>query len=102
MTTTAAFSAQLEPELDDAFTVAPAANRQPAVEAVMDDDFDLKLEERLARDYPVASPQEYLEFMRRKVEKARADIAAGRWKTHADVEAYFAARRAGQARTSVT
>jgi len=102
MTTTAVFSA--EPELDDC-TVAPLASRQPAAEVDdewMDDDFDRELEERLARDYPVLSPEEYLECLRRRVEAARAEIAAGQWKTHEEVEAYFAARRAGQARTSVT
>jgi len=44
---------------------------------------------------------EYLDFLRRKVEAARADIAAGRWYTSEEVEAYFAARRAGMPRKDI-
>jgi len=76
-------------EADIAFT-AVSADDHPD----MDDDFDRKTEERLAREYPLPSPEEYLEFMRRKVEQANADIAAGRWRTHAEVEADFSARHA--------
>jgi len=100
MTTPAVFSAQ--PDLDDC-TAAPAASCQPAAEVGDEwEDFDRELEARLARDYPVLSAEEYLECLRRRVEAARAEIAAGQWKTHEEVEAYFAARRAGQLRTSVT
>jgi len=60
----------------------------------MDDDFDRELEERLARDCPVLSAEEYLECLRRRVEAARADIAAGRWKTHEQLEAERDAWRA--------
>jgi len=90
MTAPAVFSA--EPDLDDC-TAAPAASCQPAAEVGDEwEDFDRELEARLARDYPVLSPEEYLEFMRRKVEKARASMRAGLGRSHAEVEAYFAAR----------
>jgi len=94
MTTSTVFSAEPEPELhDDAFTAATAASCRLAAGG-MDDDFDQRLEERLARDYPAASPEEYLEFMRRKVEKARVSMRAGLGRSHAEVEAHFAARHA--------
>jgi len=44
---------------------------------------------------------EYLDFMRRTVEAARADIAAGRCYSNEEVAAYFAKRRAGMPRKAV-
>jgi len=43
---------------------------------------------------------EYLEFLRHKVEAARAEAAAGLGYTSEEVETYFAARRAGMPRKS--
>jgi len=69
----------------------------PFAAEVEDDLFEAdmqRVEERLAREYPMPSPEDYLEFVRRAVERGRADIAAGRWKTHAQLEAERAAWRA--------
>jgi len=84
-------------ELDEPHVAGESMHAHPAAEAAhawMDDDFDQKTEERLAREYPRPSPEEYLEFMRRKVEQANADIAAGRWKTHEQLAAERALWRA--------
>jgi len=96
MSAKAVFSIELDSEPDAVFT-AVSADDHPVTEALhewVDDDFDWKTEERLTREYPRPSPEEYLEFMRRKVEAARADVAAGRGRPHAEVEADFAARHA--------
>lgn len=79
----AVFTLKLEPELRDAFMAAAAAADRPASQIVRE----------FMRDY-VAQDREYVEFLRRKVEKARASIAAGKWFTQEEVEARAAARRA--------
>lgn len=79
----AVFTMKLEPELRDAFMAAAAAADRPASQIVRE----------FMRDY-VRQDKEYVEFLHRKVEKARAGIAAGKWSTHEQVEATAAARRA--------
>jgi len=54
-----------------------------------------ELHEQAEEEHAQGPSPEYLEFLRLKVEAARADIAAGRCYTNEEVEAYFAARRAG-------
>jgi len=44
-----------------------------------------------AQDYPSA---EYLEFLRRKVEKSRISMREGRGRSNEEVNAYFAAKHA--------
>jgi len=91
MITNAVVRMETFPELQ----VADAPAAYPFAAEVEDDLFEAdmqRVEERLAREYPELTPEAYLEFVRRKVERARADIAAGRWRTHAEVEADFAAR----------
>ncbi len=79
----AVFTMKLEPELRDAFMAAAAAADRPASQIVRE----------LMRDF-VQQDQDYVEFLRRKVEKSRQSIAEGRWSTNEEVEARAAARRA--------
>lgn len=79
----AVFTMKLEPELRDAFMAAAAAADRPASQIVRE----------FMRGY-VQQDKEYVEFLRRKVEKARASVAAGRWSTQEEVEAKAATWRA--------
>lgn len=79
----AVFTLKLEPELRDAFMVAAAAADRPASQIVRE----------FMRDY-VQQDKDYVEFLRRKVEKARQSIAEGKWSSNEEVEARAAARRA--------
>jgi predicted transcriptional regulator len=72
----AVFTMKLEPELRDAFMAAAAAADRPASQIVRE----------FMRDY-VQHERGYLEFLRRKVERSRADIAAGRVFSNEEVEA---------------
>ena len=74
----AVFTMKLEPELREAFMAAAAADR-PASQIV--------------RDY-FRQDKAYVEFLRRKAERARAGIAAGNWSTHEEVDVRAAVRRA--------
>jgi predicted transcriptional regulator len=82
----AVFTMKLEPELRDAFVAAAEAADRPASQIVreMMRDFVAKDRER----------QEYNEFYRRKVEKARKSFEAGRFHTSEEVEALMEARLA--------
>jgi predicted transcriptional regulator len=77
----AVFTLKLEPELRDAFMAAAAAADRPASQIVRE----------FMRDY-VRQDREYVEFLRRKVEKARASIAAGRVYTDEEVRERMKAR----------
>lgn len=77
----AVFTLKLEPELRDAFMSAAAAADRPASQIVRE----------FMRDY-VQQDKDYVEFLRRKVEKSRADIAAGRVYTDAEVRERMKAR----------
>ncbi|MHA6686920.1 hypothetical protein [Mesorhizobium sp. A556] len=79
----AVFTLKLEPELRDAFMNAAAAADRPASQIVRE----------FMRDY-VQQDKDYVEFLRRKVEKARQSIAEGKWSSNEEVEARAAARRA--------
>lgn len=79
----AVFTMKLEPELRDAFMTAAATADRPASQIVRE----------FMRDY-VQQDKEYVEFLRRKVEKARQSIVDGKWSGHEEVEARAAARRA--------
>ncbi|HMM64709.1 MAG: antitoxin of toxin-antitoxin stability system [Mesorhizobium sp.] len=72
----AVFTLKLEPELRDAFMAAAQAADRPASQIVRE----------FMRDY-VRQDREYIEFLRRKVEKARADISAGQTYTQEEVDA---------------
>jgi predicted transcriptional regulator len=72
----AVFTMKLEPELRDAFMAAAAAADRPASQIVRE----------FMRDY-VQRDREYVEWLRRKVDKAREDIAAGRVHSHEEVVA---------------
>jgi predicted transcriptional regulator len=83
----AVFTMKLEPELRDAFMAAAKRADRPASQLMRE----------LMRDF-VESHEEpdeaYWEFVRRKVERSRRDVAAGRTYSNEEVEAYFAAKRA--------
>jgi len=77
----AVFTLKLEPELRDAFMAEAAASQ--IVRELMKDYLRRREEEKRGYD----------EFLRRKVARARASIAAGRTYTQEEVEAQSAARR---------
>jgi predicted transcriptional regulator len=78
----AVFTMKLEPELRDAFMAAAAAADRPASQIMRE----------MMRNY-VKQDREYVAWLQRKVDEARADIAAGRVHTQEEVEAHFAKRR---------
>jgi predicted transcriptional regulator len=84
----AAFEVDLDPELHAELLAAAKAEHRPATEIVTE----------LVRDYVARQHEEpgYEEFLRRKVEKARASIEAGRLIPNEEVEKEFAIRRSGQ------
>ena len=76
----AVFTIKLEPELRDAFMADAAELDRPASQIMRE----------LMKDYLRKREEEksgYLEFVRRKVEKSRASIAAARWYTDDEVNA---------------
>jgi len=81
MNANAALSMPLDADLETASTL-------------VGEDIDQRCEQRLAQDYPILPEDDYLEFLRQEVEKAQADIAAGRWKPHEQLEAERAIWRA--------
>jgi hypothetical protein len=80
----AVFTMKLESQLRDAF-MADAAHR-PASQVVRELMREFVQRQREVRDYD--------DFLRRKVEVARASVKALRGKANDEVEADFAARRA--------
>jgi hypothetical protein len=85
MTKEAVFTMKLEPALRDSFMAEAAAMHRPAAQIVRDlmrGYLDKRREER-----------EYDEFVRAKVEEARAEMRAGLGQTNDEVKAEFAARR---------
>ena len=74
----AVFTMKLEPELRDAFMAAAQAADRPASQIVRE----------FMRDY-VQQDREYVDFLRRKVERSRADIAAGRTYSNEEVRAHM-------------
>ncbi len=72
----AVFTMKLESELRDAFMAAAAAADRPASQIVRE----------LMRDY-VRQDRDYVNWLQRKVDTARADIATGRVHGHDEVTA---------------
>lgn len=72
----AVFTMKLEPELRAAFMAAAAAADRPASQIVRE----------FMRDY-VQQDREFVAWLQRKVDEARADITAGRVHTHEEVVA---------------
>lgn len=83
----AVFTMKLEAQLRDAFIAEAAAAHRPASQVVRDLMRDFVQRQREARDYE--------EFVRRRVETARSERQAGLSFSNEDIEAEFAARRAG-------
>lgn len=92
MTKEAVFTLKLEKELRADFMAAAEEAHRPAAQVVRE----------LMRDYVERrqQAQEYNEFLRRKVELARASMRAGRGRSNEDVEAEAAARRANWLRVA--
>ena len=74
----AVFTMKLDAELRDAFMAAAAAADRPASQIMRE----------FMRSY-VNQDREYVAWLQRKVDKARADIAAGRIHTQEEVEAHM-------------
>ena len=82
----AVFTMKLEPELRDALMADSVEVDRPASQIMRE----------LLKDYLHKREEEkrsYDDFLRRKVERSRASIAAGRTFTQEEVEAQVAARR---------
>lgn len=78
----AVFTMKLEPELRDAFMAAAKSEDRPASQIVRE----------FMRDY-IQQDRDYVEFLRRKVEIARAELEAGLGISNEEVEAEFSAMR---------
>ena len=74
----AVFTMKLEPELRDAFMAAARHDDRPASQIVRE----------FMRDF-VKQDREYVTWLNRKVDEARADIEAGRTYTQEEVEAHM-------------
>ena len=74
----AVFTMKLEPELRDAFMAAARRHDRPASQIVRE----------FMRDF-IKQDRDYVAFLQRKVDAARADIAAGRTHSHEEVQAYM-------------
>jgi predicted transcriptional regulator len=72
----AVFTMKLEPELRDAFMKAAEAVDRPASQIVRE----------MMRDF-IQQDRDYVAFLQRKVDRSRADIAAGRVFSNDEVEA---------------
>jgi hypothetical protein len=79
------FTLKLEPDLRRAFVAVVRSNDQTASQVVRD----------LMREYidRHRRTDEYTAFLSAKVQRARAQVAAGRYAAAADVEAHFASMR---------
>jgi predicted transcriptional regulator len=86
----AVFTMKLEPELRDEFIAAAKHLDRPASQVVRE----------LMREFVQRQrdAQSYDEFLRRKVEAARVSVRAGSGRANDEVEAEYAARRAGAAK----
>jgi hypothetical protein len=85
MTAKAVFTMKLDPELRDTFMAAAAADDRPAAQIVRELMRGYIDERRQARDYEA--------YLRRKVEVARDDKAAGRDFSNEEIETEFSAAR---------
>jgi len=82
----AVFTMKLEPDLRAEFMAAAETAHRPASQILRE-----LMREFVRRQH---DQQEYEEFLRQKVDKARLSVAAGRGRSNEEVEAEFAARRA--------
>ncbi len=82
----AVFTMKLEPELRDEFMAEAEASHRPASQVVRELMREFVRRQREARQYD--------EFLRRKVNKARASVRAGRGRSNSEVEKTFSSRRA--------
>jgi hypothetical protein len=82
----AVFTMKLEPGLRAEFMAAAETAHRPASQILRE-----LMREFVRRQH---DQQEYEEFLRQKVDKARLSVAAGRGRSNEEVEAEFAARRA--------
>jgi predicted transcriptional regulator len=89
MSKEAVFTMQLESELRDEFMAEAEAAHRPASQVMRELMREFIQRQREAREYD--------EFLRRKVEAARASVRAGRGSSNDGVAARFAKRRAGVA-----
>ncbi len=80
----AVFTMKLDPELCAEFMAAAEAAHRPAILRELMRDFVRRQHEQ----------EEYDEFLRQKVEKARLSVSAEGGRSNHEVEADFAARRA--------
>ena len=86
MTKEAVFTMKLEPELRDEFMTEAQALDRPASQVMRDLMREFVRRQREAREYDA--------FVRHKVESGREEMRAGRGRSHDEVEADFASRRA--------
>lgn len=86
MSKEAVFTMKLEPELRAEFMAEAEAAHRPASQVLRELMREFVQRQREAREYD--------EFLRHKVEVARASMRAGRGKSNDAVETEFAARRA--------
>lgn len=85
MTKEAVFTMKIEPDLREEFMAEAQALDRPASQVVRDLMREFVRRQREAREYDA--------FVGRKVQAGRKDMRAGRGRSHAEVEADFAARR---------
>lgn len=85
----AVFTMKLEPELRTEFMAEAEAAHRPASQVLRELMREFVQHQREARQYD--------EFLRNKVEAGRVSMRAGLGRTNEEVEAEFAARRAGVA-----
>ncbi len=90
MSKEAVFTMKLEPELRAEFMAEAEAAHRPASQILRDLMREFVQRQREAREYD--------EFLRSKVEAGRASMRSSLGRSNDEVEADFAARRAGAAR----
>ena len=81
------FTFRVDEDLKAAFTAAAKDNDRTAAQILRE-----TMREYIAAEAPPTP--EYVAWLRGKVEKSRAQIAAGEYYTGEEVEAYFAEKRA--------
>lgn len=92
MSKEAVFTMKLEPELRDTFMAEAEACHRPASQVLRELMREFVERQRQSREYDA--------FLGQKVEAGRASMRAGLGLSNDDVEARFAARRAGVAASS--
>lgn len=87
MSKAAVFTMKLEPELRAEFMAEAEATHRPASQVLRELMREFVQRQRESREYEV--------FLHAKVEAGRASMQAGQGRSNEEVEARFAARRAG-------